>query len=78
MSSIITSEKIQKFLDWVNDEGVIFTGIELRYCGPNVGFGFFATKQMRCYENVIKLPKKLMITAGLVADMPEYIPLLKR
>ena len=76
--SSISSDKIQKFLDWVLDEGVIFTGIELQYCGPNIGFGFFATKQLRCHENVIELPKKLMITAGLVAEIPEYAAFLKR
>ncbi|KAH7693647.1 SET domain containing protein, partial [Aphelenchoides avenae] len=73
----VDATKVTRFLDWVRDEEVLMDLAELRYCGPGVGFGVFAKSNIRWNEIAIRVPKKLMITAGLIADMAEYAEILK-
>ncbi|KAI1713533.1 SET domain-containing protein [Ditylenchus destructor] len=52
--------------------------VELRYCGPGQGFGLFAKENIRRDQTIIRIPKDLLITASMVADLPEYAAILNR
>lgn len=48
---------LSDFVDWVNsaESGIKLNGVELRDCGPRVGFGVFATRSIRWNEKVMQV-----------------------
>ncbi|KAK6725522.1 hypothetical protein RB195_004069 [Necator americanus] len=70
------NDSLQEFLDWSRNNGVIFSGLEIRSCETS-GKGIFATRSYRTDEKFIQLPEVLMITAGRVANMEKYAKFLR-
>ncbi|VDM38576.1 unnamed protein product [Toxocara canis] len=69
---------MEAFLSWVHEKGCTFEGIEVRSCGDDSGHGIFASRSFRPNETVITVPQQLMITAGMVAELPQYKEVLER
>ncbi|CAD5205867.1 unnamed protein product [Bursaphelenchus okinawaensis] len=69
---------INSLLEWAKKEGAMLDMIDVRYCGEDRGFGVFARRMIRVHEVFLRIPKHLMITAGLVAEMPAYKEILER
>lgn len=69
---------MEVFLDWIRQRGCSFAGIEVRMCDDDSGYGVFALRSFRINETLITLPPQLMITAGMVAELPYYKQLLER
>ena len=47
--------KLCKFLQWCQEHDIQSPKAELRYCGPEAGFGFFAKVNIRSNEPVIEV-----------------------
>ncbi|KAE9555695.1 hypothetical protein FO519_001047 [Halicephalobus sp. NKZ332] len=69
--------ELEKFKEWCDENGIKAPLAELRYCGPEAGYGFFAKTVIRNNEAVVEIPKKMMLTAGLIAEMTDYSSLLE-
>ncbi|CAD5208259.1 unnamed protein product [Bursaphelenchus xylophilus] len=69
---------ITSLIQWAKNEGAVMDLVEVKYCGEDRGCGVFAKKTIRLNETFLRIPKHLMITAGMVADMPEYKNILER
>ena len=50
-----SSNKLETFLKWCEDHGISSPKSELRYCGPDAGFGFFAKEVLRPNELVLEV-----------------------
>lgn len=87
-----------EFQEWLKkqiangNDGISFPKIELKSFDESMGYGLFATEDIRQNEILIKvmrlifyyiemfiaqIPAKFMITAQFVADIPEYANILK-
>ncbi|KAI6210268.1 SET domain-containing protein [Aphelenchoides besseyi] len=72
---------LTKFVEWSKRHGVNLEAAEPRQLGADRGCGLVAKRAIRCNEiflRVYTIPKSLIITAGVVADLPEYAQLLTR
>uniref|UniRef100_A0AC34FLM6 SET domain-containing protein n=1 Tax=Panagrolaimus sp. ES5 TaxID=591445 RepID=A0AC34FLM6_9BILA len=73
---IVLQNKLKKFLEWCKKNDIQSPKAELRYCGPEEGFGFFAKENFRSNEAVVEVPKNMMITSTSIIETPEYFQLL--
>ncbi|KAI6231246.1 SET domain-containing protein [Aphelenchoides besseyi] len=69
---------LAKFVEWTKSHGVNLEAAEPRQLGADRGCGLMAKRAIRCNEVFLRIPKSLIITAGFVADLPEYSQLLSR
>uniref|UniRef100_A0A915AV65 SET domain-containing protein n=1 Tax=Parascaris univalens TaxID=6257 RepID=A0A915AV65_PARUN len=68
---------MEVFLDWLRQRGCSFAGVEVRMCDDDSGYGVFALRSFRINETLITLPPQLMITAGMIAELPYYKRILE-
>lgn len=52
---IVLQNKLKKFLEWCKKNDIQSPKAELRYCGPEEGFGFFAKENFRSNEAVVEV-----------------------
>lgn len=74
---VIYSMDSTDFLEWALENGVQNFGVDIRNCSEG-GKGLFTTKDFRENETLICVPVKIIITAGSVAEMPDYCDVFKR
>lgn len=66
------------FMDWMIGNGAQHFGIDIRDCSKEGGKGLFATTDFRENETIMFVPAGIIITAGFVAEIPDYCDVLKR
>ncbi|MFH4978684.1 hypothetical protein AB6A40_005393 [Gnathostoma spinigerum] len=72
------SADIDTFLRWASEKGIFYEGIDIRPCKGSSGHGVFSKKSYRSGETLIMVPPHMMITAGKIAEMPQYQEILRR
>uniref|UniRef100_A0A914IA68 SET domain-containing protein n=1 Tax=Globodera rostochiensis TaxID=31243 RepID=A0A914IA68_GLORO len=62
------------------DGQLLWPKVELRrpVDDESMGYGLFAREDIRLNEIAIKVPERTMLTAGMVADIPEYAYIMER
>uniref|UniRef100_A0AAF5PHM2 SET domain-containing protein n=2 Tax=Wuchereria bancrofti TaxID=6293 RepID=A0AAF5PHM2_WUCBA len=66
------------FMEWAVGNGAHHFGVDIRDCSNEGGKGLFATTDFRENETIISIPVGLIITAGFIAEMPNYCDVFKR
>ncbi|KAL3073864.1 hypothetical protein niasHT_036859 [Heterodera trifolii] len=85
------ADAIANFERWLHQQSAaddggqrqfLWSKIELRPVedddGEAMGYGIFAREDIRLNETAIKVPERMMITAGRVADIGEYAEMMER
>ncbi|KAL3073300.1 hypothetical protein niasHS_016995 [Heterodera schachtii] len=85
------ADAIANFERWLHQQSAaddggqrqfLWSQIELRPVedddGEAMGYGIFAREDIRLNETAIKVPERMMITAGRVADIGEYAEMMER
>ncbi|VBB29759.1 unnamed protein product [Acanthocheilonema viteae] len=66
------------FMQWLIENGAQHFGVDIRDCSKEDGKGLFAITDFRENETIICIPVEIIITAGLVAEIPDYCDVFKR
>ncbi|CAG9533014.1 unnamed protein product [Cercopithifilaria johnstoni] len=66
------------FMEWVIGNGAQHFGVDIKDCSEGGGKGLFATTDFREDETIICIPVEIIITAGFVAEIPDYCDVFKR
>uniref|UniRef100_A0A7E4UNC1 SET domain-containing protein n=1 Tax=Panagrellus redivivus TaxID=6233 RepID=A0A7E4UNC1_PANRE len=75
--TVSAEARLTAFLNWATKNGIKSPKAELRYVGPDAGYGFFSIDQIRDNEVVIEVPQAVMITSAMICEIPAYNSVLQ-